>query len=235
MAKNKQTLEQILEKVDKQVKTKIEKTLSNLTRAQRIAIIDDPTILDDLLKGIDVDQLAKFYSAELSGIAGLVIKDYAPIIDKVQKQKVNFFVNRLLELKTETLREFIQSNKTQFKNRIVELIINGSDKKIVKQYFEKTPFTTSQIGTLINTAESDIRRATVLSAFEDRKDLRYSYEGGLIPTSSDTCTWLINNQNPEGYTLEEIQAGIGTPEGTVDWGGRVPNYNCIHRWEPILK
>jgi hypothetical protein len=188
-----------------------------------------------LLKGIDVDQLATFYSAELSDIAGLVIKDYAPIIDKVQKQKVNFFVNKLLELKTDTLREFIQSNKTQFKNRIIELIINGSDKKVIKQYFEKTPFTTSQIGTLINTAESDIRRSTVLSAYEDRPGMKFRYEGGLIPTSSHVCTWLINNQKEGGYTLEEIQAGIETPEGTVNWGGRVPNYNCIHHWEPILK
>ena len=233
MAKKQITLEQLLEKIDKQVKTRIEKILANLTDKQRLAIIENPKLLDDLLKDIDVDELAKYYSAELSGVAGKVIKDYSSAIKQTQKQKVNVFVNRLLELKTDTLRQFVEVNKTVFKNKIIELIINGSDRNIIKEYFEKTPFTTSQIGTLINTAESDIRRATVLSAFENDKEMRYSYEGGIIPTSSDICTWLYENQNPEGYTLEEIQSGIDTPHGLVDWGGRVPNYNCIHHWQPI--
>jgi len=230
----KQTLEQLLEKVDKQVKAKIEKILANLTPEQRLAIIDNPAIIDDLLKDIDVNQLAKYYFVEFSKMASGIIKDYSLEIAEAQKQKVNIFVNKLLELKTDTLRQFMESNKVQFKNKIIELIINGSDRKVIKEYFAKTPFTNAQIGTLINTAESDIRRTTVLSAYEDRPGMRFRYEGGLIPTSSDTCTWLIENQNPEGYTLEEIQAGIQTSDGIVDWGGRVPNYNCIHRWEPII-
>lgn len=230
----KQTLEQLLEKVDKQVKAKIEKILANLTPEQRLAIIDNPAIIDDLLKDIDVQQLAKYYMTELTGIAGIVIKDYSLEIAEAQKQKVNIFVNKLLELKTDTLRQFIESNKAQFKNKIIELIINGSDRKVIKEYFAKTPFTNAQIGTLINTAESDIRRTTVLSAYEDREGMRFRYEGGLIPTSSDNCTWLIENQKEEGYLLKEIQTGIITPHGTIDWGGRVPNYNCIHFFSPIL-
>ncbi len=235
MAKGRITLEQLLEKIDAQVKTRIEKILTNLTDKQRLAIIENPKLLDDLLKDIDVDELAKYYFVEFSQIAGKVIKDYSGVIKQTQKQKVNMFVNKLLELKTDMLRQFVEANKTVFKEKIIELIINGSDKKIIKEYFEKTPFTTSQIGTLINTSESDIRRATVLSAFEDNKEMRYSYEGGLIPTSSDICTWLYENQKEEGYTLDEIQSGIETPYGIVDWGGRVPNYNCIHFWSPILE
>ncbi len=227
-------LDKLLEKVDKQVKAKLEKLLSNLTEKQRRTLLANPKLIDELLKDIDIEAIAKQYSLEFSGIAGKVVMSYKEQFTAAQKTKVNFFVNTLKELKTDSLRAFITSNKQEFKSRLVELIINGSDKKVIKEYFAKTPFTTSQIGTLINTAESDIRRATVLSAFENDKNMRYRYSEDLIPTSSDICTWLVQNQNPEGYTLDEIQAGIITPYGTVDFGGRVPNYNCIHTWEPII-
>ena len=45
---------------------------------------------------------------------------------------------------------------------------------------------------------------------------------------------MLQNQRPEGYTLAEIQAGIKTPAGNVDFGGRIPNYNCLHEWEKIV-
>ena len=231
----KQSIEQILDSIDKKVKSRLEKLLAGLTSAQRMKLIENPKLIDELLKDYNPDELAKYYSAEFSALAGKVVISYTDKINALQKARVNVFVNMLKDLKTESLREFINSNKVQFKNKLVELIVNGSDRNIVKEYFAKTPFTDRQIGTLINTAESDIRRATVLSAFGDRKDLRYEYIGGIIPTSSETCTWLMNNQNPEGYTLEEIQAGIETPYGLVDWGGRIPNYNCIHSWSAILE
>ena len=78
--------------------------------------------------------------------------------------------------------------------------------------------------------------------------MRYRYIGGVIPTSSDECRWLFGNQNPEGYTIDEIDAGIETPyvypeypslgelAGTVKkiyWQGRIPNFNCGHEWQAI--
>lgn len=233
MAKQK-TLQDVLANIDSRVKTKLEKLMQGLTKKQRLALIQNPQLIDELLKEFNPDQLAKYYQTELMGVAGKVMLDYSKQFNLAQKTKVNTFVNTLMDLKTESLKNFITANKTQFKAKLVEMIINGSDTKAVTEFFTKTPFTTAQIGTLVNTAESEIRRATVLSAFENNIEQRYEYIGGLIPTSSDICSWLYENQNPEGYTLDEIQSGIETPYGTVDWGGRIPNYNCIHSWEPIV-
>lgn len=227
-------LQKLLDRVDRQVKAKLEKILAKLTPKQRAALIQNPKLIDDLIKEINVEAIAKQYSVEFMSIAGLVVKDYSKIIDAVQKKRVAIFIETLRDLKTEALRDFIIANKQQFKSKLVEMIIGGSNDKTIKEYFAKTPFTTAQVGTLINTAESDIRRATVMSAFEDKPEQKFEYVGGLIPTSSETCTWLYENQNPEGYTMDEIQAGIVTPYGIVDWNGRIPNYNCIHSWEPIL-
>lgn len=233
MAKQK-TLQDLLDSIDKRVKAKLEKLMQGLTEKQRLALIQNPNLIDELLKDFNPDELAKFYQSELVGLAGKVMLDYSKQFNAAQTTKVKTFVNTLMDLKTESLRNFIQANKTQFKTKLVEMIINGSDAKAVTDFFAKTPFTTAQIGTLINTAESEIRRTTVLSAFENNPEQRYEYIGGVIPTSSDQCAWLYENQNPEGYTLDEIQAGIETPYGTIDWGGRIPNYNCIHSWEPIV-
>jgi hypothetical protein len=43
----------------------------------------------------------------------------------------------------------------------------------------------------------------------------------------------MENQKPEGYTKAEIDAGIETPAGVIDWNGRIPNYSCLHSWMPI--
>lgn len=233
MAKQK-TVEQLLAEVEATIRKRIEKLLNGLTKKQRLEIINNPDLLDKLLQDIDPDKIAQYYQIGLTQTAGTIIKSYAEQLTKQQKQKVGFFVDNLVKLKTKTLRNFIISNKDNFKTKIIEFAINGSRGEVIKNYFEKTPFTNSQIGTLLNTAESDIRRTTIISGYEDRKDQRFRYEGGVIPTSSDTCAWLMDNQDPEGYTMDEIQAGIETPYGIVDAGGRVPNYNCLHVWEPIL-
>lgn len=147
---------------------------------------------------------------------------------------MDFLVNTFTEFKTDSLRNFIIENKKEFRNNLVELVINGTSKKSVKEYFKNTPFTHEQIGFIINKAESDIRRATVLSAWEEYPETKYQYIGGIIPTSSKTCIWLMKNQKKEGYTLKEIQVGIDTPFGKVDWWGKVNSWGCIHSFEPIV-
>lgn len=227
-------LEKLLAAIDKKVKTKLEKLLRGLTDKQRLALIQNPKLIDQLLADINVEEIAKHYIFLFNEAAIGTVFSFKDIITKAQQNKVNVFVKSLTQLKTASLRDFVISRKQEFTNKIFEFVSGQTKWDIAKSYFDKTPFTGSQIGTLINTTESDIRRTTVLSAFEDRPDQRYEYIGGLIPTSSETCTWLIENQNPEGYTLDEIQAGIETPFGTVDWNGRIPSWNCIHSWSPIL-
>jgi hypothetical protein len=38
------------------------------------------------------------------------------------------------------------------------------------------------------------------------------------------------NQDMNGYLQTEINAGIDTPYGVINWNGRIPNYNCDDRW-----
>lgn len=230
----KKTIEQILKEVDETIKKRINKIFAGLTQEQRLAMIENPDLVNQILADIDPDKIATYYNISLVETAGTIIKSYAKELTELQKNKVSFFVDGLVKLKTESLKNFVTSNKETFKNKIIELAINGSREDAVNEYFKRIPFTTSQIGTLLNTTEADIRRTTITSAYEDDKEQRFRYVGGLIPTSSDICTWLIQNQDENGYTMEEIQNGIETPFGNVDAGGRIPNYNCIHHWEPII-
>ena len=227
-------LDTLLGKIDNQVNSKLNKLLSNLSPKEKDELLKDSKIIDGLLKDVDTKELARHLSNDLFSGSGEVVIDYSEKIKQYQLARLDFIVNKFTELKTELLRNFIIENKKEFRNNLVELVINGTSEKSIKKYFEKTPFTLTQIGSIINTAESDIRRATVLSAYEDREGMRFRYHGGLIPTSSKTCIWLMENQKKEGYSLKQIQIGIKTPYGKVDWWGRAPNWNCIHHFEPIL-
>lgn len=228
-------IEKLLASLDSKVKRRIEKLLDGLTEQQRNAILTDPKLLDELLSDINTAEIVRRYQDRLIFGAGKVIQEYKDDILKVQTNKVNIYVNSLTELKTELLKDFIITRKDEFKTKMFEYVTGRTKWNDAKEYFTKTPFTGSQIGTLLNTSESDIRRQTTLSLFEDDPTIRYKYVGGILPTSSKICMWLMQNQKPEGYTLKEIQEGIETPEGKVDWNGRIPNYNCIHSWQPIIK
>lgn len=233
MPNQQQTLDEILDNLDVSVKGKLEKILANITPQQRLQVIQNPDLIDQLLSEFDPDKLAEYYQTQLYRMAQEVAIDFSEKIDTGQKTKVNTFVDTLVKLKTKTLRNYLISNKETFANNLIQLIINGSNQETVKSYFKSTPFKNYQIGTLLNTARSEIRRTISIAGFEDDNTVKYRYVGDIIEHSSKICIWLLKHQKPEGYTLEEIQAGIVTPFGKVDFGGRIPNYNCIHEWELI--
>ena len=122
---------------------------------------------------------------------------------------------------------------SQYESELVKSIIRGDAITQTIKNLEGIPLTDSQLGTVINTSYADFERMTVRTAYEDEPEQRFRYVGPLIPTSSDICIAMMEEQNPEGYTSDEIAAGISTGGGIVNWGGRVPNYNCNHTWEPI--
>lgn len=41
--------------------------------------------------------------------------------------------------------------------------------------------------------------------------------------------------NFTGYTMAEINAGINTPFGVINWNGRIPNFNCDDMWLPVTE
>ena len=117
----------------------------------------------------------------------------------------------------------------EIKNSIVS---NQLTSETVANLTAKIPLTDAQIKTVVHTSFSNHSRNITAKAFEDEPEQRFEYVGGVIPTSSQECEWLMNNQNPNGYTKAEIDAGIQTPFGVIYWGGRDPNYNCLHQWLP---
>ena len=64
MAKEK-TLDEVLTELDVSVKAKLEKILANLTEQQRLAIIQNPALIDELLSDFNPDLLAQYYQTGL--------------------------------------------------------------------------------------------------------------------------------------------------------------------------
>lgn len=138
----------------------------------------------------------------------------------------------------------VNANITLFRSTIAEQLIGGLDRKTLAGNLKLIqqgklgagiglkPITDAQLNTAVHTATANFNRVVTAKAFEDKPEQRFEYVGGVIPTSSDTCRWLMNNQDPEGYTRDEIDAGIQTDDGVVNWFGRDPNFNCIHQWLP---
>ena len=128
-------------------------------------------------------------------------------------------------------------------------IISGNSIQETIKNLEGIPLTDAQLGTVLNTSYSDFNRITTVEVYKDKPDQRFRYDGGVIPTSSDECRWLVDNQDPKGYTMKEIKAGIITPyvhkytdshgqfnagdPKVINENGRNPNYNCIHEWVAI--
>jgi hypothetical protein len=115
----------------------------------------------------------------------------------------------------------------------------GNPGKFIKQ---PSPFdqrraeiqlTDAQLNVATNTAYYNIARDDVFDAFKDDPNQRFKYVGGVRENSSKQCRHLMEKQDPTGYTVAEITAGINTPFGIIDRYGRRPNFNCIHTWAPI--
>jgi len=187
----------------------------------------------DELKGLGFEETVEKY------LGSYEIK-FAEIIQKAQTAGVDFAgVNTELLLRIQTLdKEYLLGKAAswgkQFDSQFVKSVIRGDTIPQTIANLSEIPLTDSQLGTVLNTSYSDFNRMATKEIYKDVPEQRFSYEGGLIPTSSDICIDLVNSQNSEGYTADEISAGISAGGGIVDWGGRVPNWNCGHTWEPII-
>ena len=54
-------------------------------------------------------------------------------------------------------------------------------------------FSEANVGTVIHTSYSDFGRTITADAFADEPEQKFEYVGGVIPTSSDQCAWLMSN------------------------------------------
>jgi len=125
---------------------------------------------------------------------------------------------------------------TQYESALVKSLIRGDTiTQTVKSLVTEVPLTTPQLSTVLNTQYADFNRVATKEVYSGEPEQRFRYVGPLIPTSSDICIEMVEKQRPEGYTADEIAAGIKAGSGIVNWGGRVPNFNCNHAWQAIYE
>jgi len=219
-----------IEAMIKELLTTLKKTkFSDMELAQLAAEIN---FFDEIKKLGFEDIVEKYLGtyetkfAELLATAKTAGVDFAKINTEL--------LERITILDKEYLLGKASSWGKQFDSQFVKSVIRGDTIPQTIANLSEIPLTDSQLGTVLNTSYSDFNRTAIKEIYKDIPDQRFSYEGGVIPTSSDQCRWLMENQNPEGYTAAEFDAGIYTPFGMIYFSGRDPNYNCGHTPEPII-
>lgn len=220
-----------LDKIDKRLKS----ALSKMDRTTLAALIEDDEQwrlfiekigLGEFITSLDKD-LKKIFVQKARKLSNLKYFE-----DKIER--VSQVMERVINSNERTIVGYITANAENIKRQLYNSVVGGNTSRAtIEAILDASPLhTRAQVGAVINTAYSDIERLTTKQIYEG-EDRRFIYTGGVIPTSSPQCEWLMNNQNPEGYTMQEINRGISTPYGIIDWFGRQPNYNCIHTWEAL--
>lgn len=222
----------ILEKANADFYGKVKILLDKMTKTEQLQFLQSQQ-MEQMLYDLGVSEYMKRYDSTLASQIATTLKGYSKFIAKDRAKIVVNNANLLKNSKILTAKGMVDSSIKTMKSSLLESVIFGTPFNETVKKLESIPLTTAQLKTFVNTAYADINRDTTAIAFAGDKETRFSYEGGLIPTSSDICTWLIENQKPEGYLMDEIIAGIKTPDGIIDWNGRIPNFNCIHFWSLI--
>jgi len=235
-----------LKKIDGKLLTAIEKILGkNPSKEQLLRFINSNefnTLIEDL--GLR-KSLAQYISGFQFDYKGAATGFGAVELTAQRIAVINANLDLIKNSYGRTILGYYGAYTDLLKSKLTASIIEGVDaRETIKRIVADTPLTTAQVGAVVNTSYADYSRAGVAKIYEDKPDQRFYYEGGVIPTSSDECKWLYENQNPEGYTKKEIDGGIITPfthtsglyigePKKIYWFGRQPNYNCRHEWFPV--
>jgi len=232
-----------LSKIDSQIQSRVNQLLASGKSSDIIIGIVNGE-LDQMILGLGLEDLADKYANELL-VSGLSTAKGLAGVSNVENliQSVGQSVEVMAQTYRETILGHFAGNVGQLKTELLNGLLNGVPtaqitKNLQKTFTRLTDGTThylnnANINTVISTSYSNVSRIATSQAFTDDKEQRFEYVGGVIPTSSKQCEYLMTNQNPEGYTKAEIDAGIDTPDGMINWMGRQPNYNCIHQWFPV--
>ena len=218
-------LQKDIEAIQAKLIKEIDAMLASGKSKQEIAVFIDSTNFDELLDDYGASDAVRKYVTGLDSVVKDVAKDLS---DNVANS---------LELIQNKQSEYILGNLSNrmvlWQSSMVEGLISGvKDADILKQ-LQTIGLTDSQAGSVLQTSYYNFSRATTAAVYEDDPDQKFRYAGGTIPTSSPQCRWLFKNQKSEGYTKAEIDRGIETPFGIINFFGRIPNYNCIHTWKAI--
>ena len=210
--------------------SKLEK--GNFTRTQLAQISAEINFFDELKRAGFEKSVNKYFSGYETILADA--------LSKARTLKVDFagINTAALELIANLDEEFLlrkaASWGAQFKSEFAKSIIRGDTITQTAANLTEIPLTDAQMKTVLNTSYTEFNRVSTFEVFKSDPKQRFSYFGRIISTSSKQCEWLMGNQDPAGYTQEEINAGIDTPFGIINQSGRDPNFNCGHTWRPII-
>lgn len=95
----------------------------------------------------------------------------------------------------------------QFKTALFSSIIGGQPVGEILPTLGNIALTDTQLNTAINTGISRFQATAVGKVFEDEPETRFVLEGPLDNKTRDTCRRVLERQEPEGKTREEIDEG----------------------------
>ena len=229
-----------LSKVDQQITKTVEKLLKEGKSVDIIVAIVNKD-LDKYINALGVERLAQEYATSLLTEGLTTVKGFKKL--SATEDIINA-VGQNLEPIAATYRDtilgYFSANKKRLESELLSGLLSGTPTaeitKNLQANFTRVSdqtfhiLTDANINTVVQTSYTNISRISTAKAFEDSPETKFEYLGPVDDKTSDQCAYLMQNQNPDGYTKAEIDAGIETPAGTVNWFGRQPSFNCRHIW-----
>jgi len=215
-----------LEKIEAQITKEISNIISQSkgTTLDRMTLVEEYNI-DKRMTELGFGTAALIYveSFDSMVIGSPFVKkislDFVSEVNLIQKNMIEYLINEQ--------KKYHSLLTMQIENGLM----SGLKSKDIIKSLGDIPLSSAQINTEVNTAYANQSRNITREAFKDDKEQRFEYVGGLIPTSSDACTAVVEAGNT--YTQAQIDAGIDEGGGLVYWNGRDPNFNCLHEFLPV--
>lgn len=229
-----------LEQIDAKIVILVNKLLKQNKPKELISAIIDKE-LDKYISELGIDKIAEQYANSL------ITSGLTTLTQVAKKQATDELINIIgmnLEPIAETYRDtilgYFKANTEKLKSELLNSLISGTPTseitKSLQAKFTRVSsdtvhyLTDANINTVIQTSYSNVSRISTAKAFEEKPEQRFTYFGPRDEKNRDACAYMLDNQNPEGYTKSEIDAGIETPFGKINWLGPPNNWNCRHQW-----
>jgi len=214
-----------LEKIEAQITKEISNIISQSkgTTLDRMTLVEEYNI-DKRMTELGFGTAALIYveSFDSMVIGSPFVKkislDFVSEVNLIQKNMIEYLINEQ--------KKYHSLLTMQIENGLM----SGLKSKDIIKSLGDIPLSSAQINTEVNTAYANQSRNITREAFKDDKEQRFEYVGPVDGVTSDPCLYAMENQSPEGHTMAEINGGI-FPE--VNWGGRIPSFNCRHEFYPV--
>jgi hypothetical protein len=220
-------LESINERAKEFIKKYIKQKLGRLSEVEKLKVITEANFYMELMQmGLDkeLNKIMKLYDDELNNLIKLS-----------KKLKVKNF----LSLKYDSLKLVAnidgvwllgsaQSYADQLLAVLTKSIIAGDTIEEILSKVENIELLDYQKRVSISQAFTNYRNLLLEQGFRNT-EVRFRYAGPLDEKTRPECENALLNQNPEGYTIEELKAGALQDIDFYQLGG----FNCRHYWEVV--